>query len=108
MTIHPAIELEKSLQLATIPLEVIHPSIIVMTRAYIKNFPKLLEERSDFLKLVIQFAGLTLIYYILEAIEYHREFSNRQIYILQVAKSLLCQPEKSFESVFSLTELAFI
>lgn len=106
MTVHPAIELEKSLQLATIPLTVIHPSTIGLTRAYLKNYPKLLEERPDFLKRVIQFTGLALIYHILETIEYYMEFNNQLISILQVAKSLLCQPEKSFQSVFGLTELA--
>jgi hypothetical protein len=70
--VHPAIELEKSLQLATIPLEVIQPSIVALVRAYISSFPKILEDRPDFLNRVVQFAGLALIYQILAKIQYQR------------------------------------
>jgi hypothetical protein len=108
ITVYPDIKFEKSLQLATIPLEVVHPSIVTITRAYISTYPKVLEDHPDFLKRVIQFAGLGLIYQILARIQSHKEFNNQGLCMLQVAKSLLCQPDKSFISVFGLTELALI
>lgn len=108
LIVHPAIELEKSLQLATIPLEVIQPSTVALVRAYISSFPKILEDRPDFLNRVIQFAGLALIYQLLAMIQYQKDFNNRGICMLQIAKGLLCRPETSFISVFGVTELALI
>ncbi|NEP34870.1 hypothetical protein [Moorena sp. SIO3B2] len=105
IAVHPAIKLERSLQLATIPLEVIRPSMVVMIQTYMQTFSKVLEERSDFIKRVIQFAGLALIYKIVENILYHKDFTNQEICMLQVAKSLLCKPEKSLISIFGVTEL---
>ncbi|NEO77965.1 hypothetical protein [Moorena sp. SIO4G3] len=105
IAVHPAIKLEESLQLATIPLEVIRPSMVVMIQTYMQTFSKVLEERSDFIKRVIQFAGLALIYKIVENILYHKDFNNQEICMLQVAKSLLCKPEKSLSSIFGVTEV---
>lgn len=105
IAVHPAIKLEQSLQLATIPLEVIRPSMVVMIQTYIQTFSKVLVESSDFIKRVIQFAGLALIYQIVENILSHKDFNNQGIYMLQVAKSLLCQPEKSLRYIFGVTEL---
>ena len=108
LIVHPDIELEKSLQLATTPLEVIQPSIVTMTRAYISKFPEILEDRPDFLKRVIQFSGLGLIYNVIARIQSFKGFNNQSLSILHVAKSLLCRPKKSFKSVFGITELALI
>jgi hypothetical protein len=105
ITVHPAIELKQSLQLATIPLEVIHPSTVAMSKAYISTYPKVIKDRPDFLKRVIQFTGLALIYQILARIQEQKEFNNQGVCMLQVAKNLLCQPDKSFISVFGSTEL---
>ncbi|WP_373527204.1 aminoglycoside phosphotransferase family protein [Nostoc sp.] len=103
ITVHPAIELEQSLQLATIPLEMIYPSIAAMTKAYINTYPKVLEDHADFLKRVIQFAGLGLIYTILRNFQDPNLSNNRFICMMEVGKNLLCQPEESFSSVFGLT-----
>ncbi|MEH2378644.1 MAG: aminoglycoside phosphotransferase family protein [Nostoc sp.] len=108
VTVHPAIELKQSLQLATIPLEVVRPSTVAITKAYIKTYPKVLEERPDFLRRVIQFAGLALISEIMARIQSHKGFDNQGICMLQVAKSLLCQPDESFSSVLNTTELELI
>ncbi|NEO66882.1 MAG: hypothetical protein F6J98_43585 [Moorea sp. SIO4G2] len=102
--VHPAIELDKSLELATIPLEVVQPSIIALTRAYISNFPALLEDYSDFIKRVVQFAGLGLIFHILEMIESFKGFNNKSICKLQIAKKLLCNPEKLSNLIWEIPE----
>jgi hypothetical protein len=108
LILHSEIKLEKSLQLARMPLGTIQPSIVALTRSYINKFPKCLKEYPNFLNRVIQFTGLALIYKITTMIQSFQNFNFHMIYILKVATNLLCQPEKSFMSVFGMTELAFI
>lgn len=102
--INPAIEMVESLRLAVTPLEVLQPSIIALVRAYLSSFPMILEHRPDFLKRVVQFAGLALINQIWAMLQYQKSFGNTGICMLQVAKSLLCRPEQSVVTVFGLTE----
>lgn len=95
MIVHPAIEIKKSIQLATIPLEVVRPSIVAMTKAYINTYPKVLEDYPEFLKRVIQFAGLGLIYQLLTEFQLQPEMalSHQELYFF-IAAQLLCKPEK--------------
>jgi hypothetical protein len=95
MIVHPAIELKKSIQLATIPLEVVRPSLVAMTKAYINTYPKILEDYPEFLKRVIQFAGLGLIYQLLREFQLQPEMalSHQNLYFF-IAAQLLCKPEK--------------
>ncbi|MEH1997365.1 MAG: aminoglycoside phosphotransferase family protein [Nostoc sp.] len=95
MIVHPAIEVKKSIQLATIPLEVFRPSIVAMTKAYINTYPKVLEDYPEFLKRVIQFAGLGLIYQLLAEFQLQPEIalSHQELYFF-IAGQLLCKPEK--------------
>ncbi|KST62044.1 phosphotransferase family protein [Mastigocoleus testarum] len=106
--IHPAIELNQSLQLATVPLEVIQPSILALTRAYISIFPKILETNLNFLSQIIRFTGLALIYEIISKLQSFKSFDDRCVCILQLAKRLLCRPEESFQSVFGITQLELV
>jgi hypothetical protein len=105
---HSAISLEQSLQLATIPLEVIQPSIVAFIRAYINNFPEILEKYPNFFRRVVQFTGLALIYKIIEMIQYFQDFNNQSTSILQLSKRLICKPEESLISVFGITESALV
>ena len=95
MIVHPAIEIKKSIQLATIPLEVVRPSIVAMTKAYINTYPKILENYPEFIKRVIQFAGLGLIYQLLTKFQLQPEMalSHQDLYFF-IASQLLCKPEK--------------
>ncbi|MEH2398126.1 hypothetical protein [Nostoc sp.] len=95
MIVHPAIDIKKSIQLATIPLEVVRPSIVAMTKAYINTSPKILEDYPNFLKRVIQFAGLGLIYQLLTEFQLQPEMalSHQELYFF-IAAQLLCKPEK--------------
>ena len=95
MIVHPAIEIKKSIQLATLPLEVVRTSIVAMTKAYINTYPKVLEDYPDFLKRVIQFAGLGLIYQLLSEFQFQSEMAlnHQQLYFF-IAAQLLCKPEK--------------
>jgi thiamine kinase-like enzyme len=104
LVVDPTIELEESMNLAVTPLEVIQPSILALTRAYLNAFPMILEYRSEFILRVVQFVGLALMQQIQESIKYRKYFDNTGICMLQVAKSLLTMPQQSVRTVFGVSE----
>lgn len=104
LVVSKTINIEESLSLAMIPLEQLQPSIAALLKAYLKQFPQILSEQSDFLQKVMQFTGLALIYQIQATIQYQKTFGNTGICTLQVAKSLLCRPESSLSTVCGCSE----
>lgn len=102
-----SIAIEESLRLAATPLYVLQPSIRELVTAYFTNFPEILEHYPNFLPRVMQFCGLALIKAIQAQLQYEKTFGNAGICMLQVAKSLLCRPETSIQSIFGVeaTEL---
>ncbi len=100
LVISKSLSIEESLSLAMTPLEQLQPSIAALTKAYLETFPEILEHRPDFLPRVVQFAGFALIQRIQAMIQYQKSFGNTGIAMLQVAKSLLCRPERSMPTVF--------
>lgn len=97
------IAIEESLHLATTPLELLQPSIVTLVEAYLSNFPEILERRPDFLLRVVQFSGLALVEAILATLQHQKTFGNLEICMLQVAKTLLCRPEQSIQTVFGIS-----
>ncbi|MDZ8104896.1 MAG: aminoglycoside phosphotransferase family protein, partial [Nostoc sp. DedQUE12a] len=104
LVVDPTIELEESLNLALIPLEILQPSMIALIRSYLNAFPMILEYRSDFISRVLQFAGLALIHQIQNIITCRKYFSNTEICMLQVAKSLLIMPEQAVLTIFGISQ----
>lgn len=102
-----SIAIEESLRLAATPLSVLQPSIRELVTAYLTQFPEILEYDANFLPRVMQFCGLALIKAIQAQLQYEKTFGNAGICMLQVAKSLLCRPETSIQSIFGVeaTEL---
>jgi thiamine kinase-like enzyme len=100
LVISNSLTIEESLRLATIPLEKIQPSIAALTCTYFDNFPEILEHRPDFLLRVVQFTGFGLIQQVLAMMQNQASLGNTGIVILQVAKSLLCRPEQSMQTIF--------
>ncbi|MCF2147569.1 phosphotransferase [Desmonostoc muscorum LEGE 12446] len=100
-----SIAIEESLHLATTPLELLQPSLAAMTNAYLNNFSEILERRPDFWLRVVQFSGLALIQAILATLQHQKTFGNLEICMLQVAKTLLCRPEQSIQTVFGMAAL---
>ncbi|MGL5834470.1 MAG: phosphotransferase [Waterburya sp.] len=96
----PNLELNTILGLATCPLEKITPSLEEFLRGYLAVFPQILLDRPDFVSRVVQFAGIGIIDRLTYYIEYHCAFDNQALCKLQVAKNLLCNPEKGIEIVF--------
>ena len=95
-----SLSIEESLNLAVTPLELLQPSIAALTKAYFLTFPEILQHSPDFLAKVVQFAGFDLIQQIQAMIQYQKSFGNTGIAMLQVAKSLLCRPERAMPTLF--------
>ncbi|MGB8702802.1 MAG: aminoglycoside phosphotransferase family protein [Thermosynechococcaceae cyanobacterium] len=95
-----AVPITTALKLATTPLELLQPSMGALLKTYIEFFPAILERHPNFLIRVVQFAGLVLIKKLQGKIEHLSHFDNTCICTLQVAKTLVCSPEKSILSVF--------
>ncbi len=104
LVISTAIDIETALRLAKTPLEVIQPSLVALTQAYLANFPEIIERRQNFLRRAMQFAGFILIRKIHIKINNLKPFDNTGICMIQVAKTLLCHPEQSILIVFGITE----
>ncbi len=95
-----AMSIDESLRLATTPLEQLQPSLSALAIAYLSHFGEILDYRPDFLRRVVQFSGWSLITSINSTLQYQKSFGNRGICMLQVAKSLLCLPEKFIPTIF--------
>lgn len=96
------------MRLASTPLEKIQPAIAALSLAYLDVFPEIIQERPDFWQRVVQFAGLALIQQIQAMIQYQKSFGNTGICLLQVAKTLLCRPEQSMQTVFGTAAAGLI
>jgi thiamine kinase-like enzyme len=94
--------IDESLRLATIPLEVLQPSLAALTKAYAASFPEIMEHDPKFWQKVMQFAGLAMIHSIQSTLQYQKAFNNTGICMLQVAKALLCNPESAIKSVLAI------
>ncbi|NEQ10438.1 MAG: hypothetical protein F6K37_32275 [Moorea sp. SIO4E2] len=97
--LHPALALNKSFQLAVIPLEAIQPSVLALLRGYISKFPEIIQSYPCFLERVIQFTGLGLIYKIITIINSFKGLNNQGIFILNLSHKMLCDPENSLKSL---------
>ena len=94
--------IDESLRLATIPLEVLQPSLAALSKTYAACFPDIVEHDPKFWQKVMQFAGFALIQSIQSTLQYQKAFNNTGICMLQVAKALLCNPESSIASVLGI------
>lgn len=79
-----------ALQRAALPLETLQPSIRNLIDGYIAQFPAILQVLPDFVERVLRFAGLGLLTAIQDRLHYKQPFGNREISMMQVARSLLC------------------
>jgi Phosphotransferase enzyme family len=103
LIINPEIGIDTALRLAATPLEHLQPSLIAFIRAYFESFPALHERRPNVMAYVMQFAGVVLIRKILVKLDHRSAFGNTEICMLHVAKTLLCDPEKSIPTIFGVT-----
>ncbi len=87
------VDLTVALTMAAVPLEMVQPSLQALLQAYTAQFPQILDRYPDFFDRVFQFAGVGLIGMIQSRLHYFEPFGIVERAMLQVAKSLLCQPE---------------
>jgi Phosphotransferase enzyme family len=97
------LDLETALQLATTPLEILQPSLVAFMETYLEKFSAI--ATPAFIRRTMQMTGLCLIQRIQAKLGYREPFGNREIGMLQVAKSLLCQPEASMSAIFGIVTL---
>lgn len=102
LVVSKSMSLEESLRLATIPLEKLQPSLSILTTTYADCFPEITTYRPDFWQTVMQFTGWSLIKTIQATLQYEKSFNNTGICMLQVAKTLLCNPTASISSVLGI------
>jgi hypothetical protein len=100
------LDLATTLSRATVPLAAVQPSIEALIRAYIEKFPQILTHRPDFLTQLMRFTGLGLIRQVQIYISHKHPLGNVEMAMVQVAKSLLCQPEASIPTVFGQSKAA--
>ena len=102
------IDLNTMLSLATYPLETLVPSLRSFVRGYLTEFPEILSYRSDFVRRVVQFAGIGILDRLTYYIEHHYHFDNNSLCKLQVAKNLICAPQQGITTLFGMTEAELI
>jgi hypothetical protein len=104
LVISKTISIDESLRMATIPLDLLQPSLAGLTRSYFAAFSEIIDRKPDFLMRVVQFAGFGLIGQIQAMLQHQKSFGNTGICMLQVAKSLLTRPQQSIDTIFGATE----
>lgn len=105
LVVAPDLDVAASLRLATVPLEQVQPALVALMRGYGARFPQVLDafaSETEWLTRVMQFAGLALIESLQARLHYLEPFGNGEICLLQVAKTLLCSPEASVQTVFGM------
>ena len=102
------LDLNTTLRLASCPLEKIAPSLRALLRSYLYQFPEILVLRSDFVRRIVQFAGIGILDRMSYYIRRHDHFHNGSLCKLQVAKNLLCNPEEGILTLFDITEAELI
>lgn len=102
------LDLHTTLSLATCPLEKIIPSLRALLQGYLATFPEIIEYRPDYIRRIVQFAGIGLINRLSYYVEYHHPFDNEALCKLQVAKNLLCDPKEAINTIFGATEAELI
>jgi hypothetical protein len=100
------LDLATTLSRARVPLVAVQPSIAALVQAYFEKFPHILTHRPDFLLQLMRFTGLGLIRQVQLYISHKRPLGNVEMAMVQVAKSLLCQPEASIPTVFGQSKAA--
>ncbi len=104
LVVSRAISITESLRLAVTPLEYLQPSMVEVMRAYLNQCPEILGYKPQFIQQVMSFSGLVLIQTIQTSIQEQKPFDNIDICMLQVAKSLLCNPKQSVQTIFGVSE----
>lgn len=108
LVVDSTLDLEESLELAAIPLEILQPSMLALTEAYLKAFPMILEYRKDFIGSIIKFAGLALINQIQNKINNQQNLHHTSLITLEFAKNILTRTPEYVIDIFGKSELQIL
>ncbi len=108
LVVSKTLGIDEALRLAMIPLDLLQPSLLALTNAYLANFPEILQRQPDFLQRTMQAAGLVLIQMVRSNLQHRKTFGNVGICMLQVAKTLLCRPAQAIPTIFGVEEVDLI
>ena len=108
LVVDSTLELEESLELAAIPLEILQPSMLALTEAYLKAFPMILEYRKDFIQSIVKFAGLALINQIQSEINSQQNLHHTSLVTLEFAKNILTKTPEYVIDIFGKSELQIL
>jgi HopA1 effector protein family/Phosphotransferase enzyme family len=104
LLVSAGLDIEQSLRFAERPLEALQPSMVALVGSYLQTFPEIGDRVPNFVERVMQFAGLSLIENIRADLYYYESFGNQEICMLQVAKSLLCEPVSACQTLLGSVE----
>jgi hypothetical protein len=93
------LDLTEALRLASVPLEVLQPSLRALVRGYAAAFPEM-GRSLEFWQRAMQFAGYSLIRTLRVKALHFEPLGNVGICTMQVATSLLSRPDASIRSIF--------
>ncbi len=102
LAIHRDLALRQALQLATIPLEAIQPSLNALVAGYLDAFPQVLAQYPDFLERTLQFTGIVLLEKVLLKLEHRNIFGNTDLCAMQVAQVSLNRPSVAAQQIFGV------
>ncbi len=108
LVVDSTLELEESLELAAIPLEILAPSMLALTESYLKAFPMILEYRKDFIQSIVKFAGLALINQIQNRINSQQNLPDSSLIALEFAKNILTRTPEYVIEIFGKSELEIL
>lgn len=104
LIVDSTLELEESLELAAIPLEILQPSMLALTEDYLKAFPMILNYRKDFIQSIVKFAGLVLINQIENKINSQQNLHHTSLIALEFAKNILTKTPQYIIDIFGKSE----
>ncbi|MEO1428126.1 MAG: aminoglycoside phosphotransferase family protein [Cyanobacteria bacterium J06633_8] len=108
LVVDSTLELEESLELAAIGLEILQPSMLALTESYLKAFPMILDYRKDFIQSVIKYAGLGLINQIQDKINNQQNLHQTSLIALNFAKNILTRTPEYVVDIFGKSELQIL
>ena len=108
LVVDSTLELEESLELAAIGLEILQPSMLALTESYLKAFPMILDYRKDFIQSIIKYAGLGLINQIQDKINNQQNLHQTSLIALNFAKNILTRTPEYVVDIFGKSELQIL
>jgi hypothetical protein len=100
--LHPDIEINVALSLATTPLEHVQPSLRTLVSTYFTQYPELYGELEPFMTNAIQLAGTVVVQKLITKLDRRNALTNSDLCLLHAAKTMICDPAQSIATIFGV------